>query len=40
MNCVHLVSHWVWKAEDRAFTLPRGELGSIAVFVAIMEGRG
>jgi hypothetical protein len=40
MNWVHLVSHCVWKVEDRAFTLPRGELGSIAVFVAIVEWRG
>jgi hypothetical protein len=29
INCVHLVSHCVWKAEDKAFTLPSGELGSI-----------
>ena len=37
MNCVHLVSHCVWKVEDKAFTLPSGELGSIGVFVAIEE---
>jgi len=37
MNCVHLVSHCVWKAEDKAFTLPSGELGSIGVFVTIEE---
>ena len=40
MNCVHLVSHWVWKIDARAFTLARGELGSTAVCVARAVGRG